>query len=198
MVENIISQFKNNSIKTKESLILQLAKELSYHIDSLYEKVKEFNIDKNFINNVIDAYYILQKGSKTDSKLKELLDNSNFIDSNNSILFDLSKIYFYCDSICLIDNEIIINKSIINNVQQEESEPIINIEKTIYTALQKIKYNRMDNNSINKLGELSKYSSYKKLYKILMLAIENENKIKLLEDDECNLKLEKLEEYLNS
>lgn len=194
MVNDIKQLFEK--YKSKESIILEAYKLSNYNINELTNVLKDLNIDSNIINNVIDSYLIISQGSRVDKNIKDLISDVSFIDENPSLLQDLAKIYFYCDEISFENNEISIRKKIITK-NDEPEQPNIDIEKTIYIALQKIKYNKMDTNAINKISELGNYSKYVKLHS-LMKAIEYQEKIKKLDDNECKMSLEALESLLIS
>lgn len=195
MVNEIKQLFEK--YKNKESVILETYKLLNYNLNDMTNILKDFNMDVNFINNVIDSYIILSQGSKINKNIKDLITDISVIDENPSILQDLAKIYFYCDEIYFENNEIIIKKKVITK-NDEIEQPNIDIEKTIYIALQKIKYNKMDTNAINKISELGNYPKYIKLHSLLMRAIEYQEKIKKLDDSECKINIEKLEELVIS
>lgn len=195
MVNDIKQLFEK--YKSKESIILEAYKLSNNNLEDIKNVLKDFNIDSNIINNVIDSYLIVSQGSKVHQNIKDLINNISFIDENPSLLQDLAKIYFYCDDISFENNEISIRKKIITK-NDESEQPNIDIDKTIYIALQKIKYNKMDTNAINKISELGNYSKYIKLHSLLMKAIEYQEKIKKLDDNECKMNLEKLESLLIS
>ncbi len=193
MVNDIKQLFEK--YKNKESIILESYKLSNKNFEDINNVLKNFNIDSNIINNVIDSYLIVSQGSRVDKKLKDLINDISFIDENPSLLQDLAKIYFYCHEISFVNNEIIIRKKIITK-NEEQEQPNIDIDKTIYIALQKIKYNKMDTNAINKISELGSYQKYIKLHSLLMKAIEYQEKIKKLDDNECKIDLETLENML--
>ena len=194
-IKKIISQYQENRIKTKERLILLLAKQVSLDIAQLDNEFKMLNLDLNFVNNIIDSYLIVSHGSKIDMALKKFLENDEIIDSNPNLLQDLAKIYFYCDSISIEDNNILIRKNIC--LRAEPNAPKIDIDKAILTALNKIKYNKLTQLDIDKIRELEQYPEYFKLYTLLIKAIEYEIKIKNLTDDQCKITLNELEAFLN-
>lgn len=183
--------------KSRESIILEAYNLLNHNLSDMKNVLKDFNIDSNIINNVIDSFLIVSQGSKVHQNIKDLIIDVNFIEENPSIIQDLAKIYFYCDEISFENNEIIIKKKIITK-NNEPEQPNIDIDKTIYIALQKIKYNKMDTNAISKISELGNYSKYIKLHSLLMKAIEYQEKIKILDDNECKINLEALENLLRS
>lgn len=195
MVNDIKQLFEK--YKSKESIILEAYKLLNNNLEDIKNVLKDFNIDSNIINNVIDSYLIVSQGSRVDKNIKNLINDIRFIEENPSLLQDLAKIYFYCDEISFENNEITIRKKIITK-NDEPEQPNIDIDKTIYIALQKIKYNKMDTNAINKISELGNYSKYIKLHSLLMKAIEYQEKIKKLDDNECKIDLETLENLLIS
>lgn len=195
MVNDIKQLFKK--YKSQESVILEAYKLSNYNLVETKNALKDFNIDLNLINNVIDAYIVLSQGSKVHENLKDLITDAAFVDENPSILQDLAKIYFYCDEIIFENNEIIIKKNIITK-NDEPEQPDIDIEKAIHTALYKIKYDKMDTNAINKISELANYPKYIKLYSLLMRAVEYQEKIKKLDDNECKMSLETLENLLKT
>ena len=195
MVNDIQQLFEK--YKSKESIILEAYKLSNNNLEDIKNVLKDFNIDSNIINNVIDSYLIVSQGSKVHQNIKDLINDISFIDENPSLLQDLAKIYFYCDEISFENNEISISKKIITK-NDESEQPNIDIDKTIYIALQKIKYNKMDTNAINKISELGNYSKYIKLHSLLMKAIEYQEKIKKLDDNECKIDLETLENLLIS
>ncbi|MBD3724024.1 MAG: hypothetical protein IE925_16600 [Rhodobacterales bacterium] len=195
MVNDIKQLFEK--YKSKESIILEAYKLSNNNLEDIKNVLKDFNIDSNIINNVIDSYLIVSQGSKVDKNIKNLINDISFIDENPSLLQDLAKIYFYCDEISFENNEISIRKKIITK-NDEPEQPNIDIDKTIYIALQKIKYNKMDTYAINKISELGNYSKYVKLHSLLMKAIEYQEKIKKLDDNECKIDLETLENLLIS
>ncbi|MDN5063919.1 hypothetical protein [Aliarcobacter butzleri] len=183
--------------KSSESIILEAYKLSNHNLSDMKNVLKDLNIDSNIINNVIDSFLIVSQGSKVHQNIKNLINDVSFIEENPLILQDLAKIYFYCDEITFENNEIIIKKKIITT-NDEPEQPNIDIDKTIYIALQKIKYNRMDMNAITKISELGNYSKYIKLHSLLMKAIEYQEKIKKLDDNECEINLEALESLLQS
>lgn len=195
MVNDIQQLFEK--YKSKESIILEAYKLSNHNLEDTKNVLKDFNIDSNIINNVIDSYLIVSQGSKVHQNIKDLICDVSFIEENPSILQDLAKIYFYCNEMIFENNEIIIKKKIITK-NDESEQPNIDIDKTIYIALQKIKYNKMDINAITKISELGNYSKYVKLYSLLMKAIEYQEKIKKLDDNECKIDLEALENLLQS
>lgn len=195
MVNNIKQMFEK--YKNSESIILEAYKLSNHNLSDMKNVLKDFNIDSNIINNVIDSFLIVSQGSKVHQNIKDLINDINFIDENPSLLQDLAKIYFYCDGITFENNEIIIRKEVITK-NDEPEQPNIDIDKTIYIALQKIKYNKMDINAITKISELGNYSKYVKLHSLLMKAIEYQEKIKKLDDNECKMNLEQLESLLIS
>ncbi len=195
MVNDIQQLFEK--YKSKESIILEAYKLSNHNLEDTKNVLKDFNIDSNIINNVIDSYLIVSQGSKVHQNIKDLICDVSFIEENPSILQDLAKIYFYSNEIIFENNEIIIKKKIITK-NDESEQPNIDIDKTIYIALQKIKYNKMDINAITKISELGNYSKYVQLHSLLMKAIEYQEKIKKLDDNECKIDLEALENLLQS
>jgi hypothetical protein len=191
-IKQLCEKYKNS-----ESIILEAYKLSNHNLSDIKNVLKDFNIDSNIINNVIDSFLIVSQGSKVHQNIKDLISDVSFIEENPSILQDLAKIYFYCDEISFENNEISIRKKIITK-NDEPEQPNIDIDKTIYIALQKIKYNKMDTNAINKISELGNYSKYIKLHSLLMKAIEYQEKIKKLDDNECKIDLETLENLLIS
>ena len=191
-IKQLCEKYKNS-----ESIILEAYKLSNHNLSDMKNVLKDFNIDSNIINNVIDSYLIVSQGSKVHQNIKDLISDVSFIEENPSILQDLAKIYFYCDEISFENNEISIRKKIITK-NDEPEQPNIDIDKTIYIALQKIKYNKMDTNAISKISELGNYSKYVQLHSLLMKAIEYQEKIKRLDDNECKINLEALENLLIS
>lgn len=195
MVNDIKQLFEK--YKNEESTILEAYKLSNNNLEYTKNVLKDLNIDSNIINNVIDSYLIVSQGSRVAKNIKDLINDINFIEENPSILQDLAKIYFYCDEISFENNEIIIRKKAITK-NNEPEQPNIDIDKTIYIALQKIKYNKMNTNAINKISELRNYPKYSNLHFLLMKAIEFQEKIKKLDDNECKMNLEALEGLLMS
>lgn len=191
-IKQLCEKYKNS-----ESIILEAYKLSNHNLSDMKNVLKDFNIDSNIINNVIDSFLIVSQGSKVHQNIKDLISDVSFIEENPSILQDLAKIYFYCDEISFENNEISIRKKIITK-NDEPEQPNIDIDKTIYIALQKIKYNKMDTNAISKISELRNYSKYVQLHSLLMKAIEYQEKIKRLDDNECKINLEALESLLQS
>lgn len=191
-IKQLCEKYKNS-----ESIILEAYKLSNHNLSDMKNVLKDFNIDSNIINNVIDSFLIVSQGSKVHQNIKDLISDVSFIEENPSILQDLAKIYFYCDEISFENNEISIRKKIITK-NDEPEQPNIDIDKTIYIALQKIKYNKMDTNAISKISELGNYSKYVQLHSLLMKAIEYQEKIKRLDDNECKINLEALENLLIS
>lgn len=195
MVNDIKQLFEK--YKSRESIILEAYKLSNHNLNDIKNVLKDFNINSNIINNVIDSFLIVSQGTKVHQNIKDLISDVSFIEENPSILQDLAKIYFYCDEIIFENNEIIIKKKIITK-NNELEQPNIDTDQTIFIALQKIKYNKMDINAITKISELGNYSKYVRLYYLLMQAIEYQEKIKKLDDSECKMNLETLENLLQS
>ena len=107
-IKQLCEKYKNS-----ESIILEAYKLSNHNLSDMKNVLKDFNIDSNIINNVIDSFLIVSQGSKVHQNIKDLISDVSFIEENPSILQDLAKIYFYCDEISFENNEISIRKKII-------------------------------------------------------------------------------------
>lgn len=194
--DQIISDYQNGIIRSEVGLILTVGRMCMYDVNEIHQILKTIGFNIKTISNIVDSYMILSKGTKVDEQIKRLVEDNKFIDNNSNILLDLAKIYFYCDYITLENNQIIIKKDIALN-EVENSDPNIDVNKAIQMTLQKIKYNKIDANSIAKLQELKEYPKYKKLNELLMKAIEYENRINALDDEACRMSLDELEDFLS-
>lgn len=194
--QQAINDFKDGLIKSEERLIVTIGRINNFDVNEVHKVLETIGFNLNKICNIIDSYLILSKGTKIDIEIKKLIEDDEFIDNNHNVLTDLAKIYFYSDSIEFNDNEIIIKKEI-NCDEVEDDTPVINIDKAIQMTLQKIKYNKMDMTSISKLQELEQYPKYQKLHKLLIKAIEYENRIKTLNDESCKMNLNQLEQFIS-
>lgn len=196
-IELAINKYKDNQINHIESLIVELISLLENHYHStILELLNEFdNIENDYIIQIIDAQQLLVSSPKVSVYVKELLNDSKFIEDNPNILLSLAKVFFHADNISLNNNEIIISKKVI--VPSVEIDvPEIDEDKVLYQILQKIKYDRLTEQNIKKLHELDLYKKYKPLYRLIMTAIEQKVIIQKLNEDELKMGSERLKKLL--
>ena len=200
LIINDLKKYLDLDLISEQLFILKVSRHLNYNIDLVYKYIGDL-CTIEYIANITDSYLLLQNSSKIDEELSQLLDDEEFLNLNKTILVDLAKIYFYCDSLKFEDGRVVILKEVENNSDKTVNKPIVNsdpkidVNKAISMTLKKIKYSRLDNDSIEKIKQLSNYNSYQELHDLLLKAIEFENRIKQLDDD-CNMSIVELKEYL--
>lgn len=196
-----IGKFKNGEIKNIEALLIELALLYSHNQQKIEEAIQEVSDEPYIVYaKVVEAHKLLNESSKIHENLKSLLNQTQFIDSNPKILLELAKLYFYADTIELIEDKIIASRkvTVTNEIenQADQNAPEIDVEKIIFIVLQKIKYDRLQNKDLEKLHELNEFSMYKTLYMTLLEAINQKHRFKILPDDELKMTLPQLEAFL--
>lgn len=196
-----IGKFKNGEIKNIETLLIELALLYSHNQQKIEEAIQDVsNEPYSVYSKVVEAHKLLNESSKIHENLKSLLNQTQFIDSNPKILLELAKLYFYADTIELIEDKIIASRrvTVTNEIESYENQtaPVIDVEKVIFMVLQKIKYDRLQNKDLEKLHELNEFSTYKTLYITLIEAINQQHRFKILPDDELKMTLAQLQVFL--
>jgi hypothetical protein len=199
MVENLVKEkiddYQAKKIKTSTRLIIEISKIYNNDVEKVFNVLKPFGFSMNIIIQQIDSYLILLQGKKIDIELKKSLERSEILDENESLISDLAKMYFFCDSISLDDNgQVVIKKDI--SIKDEDDTLEIDVPKAIYMTLQKIKYNKIDDKAILKIQELGKSSKYSDLMNLLIKSVECSSKIKMLDNDQCKMSIDELKEFL--
>ncbi len=141
-----------------------------------------------------DAYALLLESFRVSEEVKNILKEEPFLEQNPNIVMELAKLLFLVDSIEIENNEIVARKKV-----SRINEPKIPVDDIIYRYLIKIKYDKLSDTDIMKLNELQQYPSYLLLYKLLSLSIDQNVKIKQVDNDvDLKLSINELEAFLNN
>ncbi len=141
-----------------------------------------------------DAYALLLESFRVSEEVKNILKEEAFLEQNPNIVMELAKLLFLVDSIEIENNEIVARKKV-----SRINEPKIPVDDIIYRYLIKIKYDKLSDTDIMKLNELQQYPSYLLLYKLLSLSIDQNVKIKQVDNDvDLKLSINELEAFLNN
>ena len=201
-----VNPFEYN-LKTNEAKIIKAITKEDDSDEALRNKIEQL-FGKKY-ETFIDAYFLLQNSSKVHEEVKKLLRDTTFIDVNPKIIYELAKIFFYCDNITLNEHKFFIEKRIettsnetsksdnsIKNIEQNDGIPKIDKQKFIFKVLRKIKYNRLREKDIQQIGKLKNIHGYEDFYLLLEKAIEQSVLFTSKRDEELNLTEEELKEIL--
>jgi len=146
-------------------------------------------------NKLKDACSLLLNSDMVSEDVKNLIKDSNFVEKNKQIVLNIAKLFFLADEIFLENGYIVARKKI--EINNKIEEPKIDVKSVIKVVLTKIKYDTLNANDIEKINELKQFPSYKKLYNLLIKAIDQKGKIqKIKNDNKLNMSINQLENFL--
>lgn len=196
-IKDLKNRYCTKAINNIETLILEAGKILNFNVYEVFTQLNDVSgiVLKN-VENIIDGYLLLSKGNKLTEDVKSLINEESFIDQNPSVISHLSKIYFHADHIKLVDNNIVAQTEI-SLPKEEKNIPDIKAEKVIPQVLKKLKYNRFLPKDLESIQQIGKFSQYRDLYDLIIQAIDKQNLILKLSDDDLFMNFSQLKEYLD-